>query len=78
MDTPFSETEVGVLHPAEAFEQKSGGPPVTHFHVIVDGDKDKEVTLLSPWAGASSEAAASSGIPSAETQHRQCPRNETK
>ena len=66
-----AEAEVGVLHPAEAFEQKPSAPPVIHVHVIVDGDRDEEVTVLSPGAGASSEAPASSGIPSAETQHHQ-------
>ena len=66
MNAPFSETEVGLLHPADAVEQEPGEPPVTHLHVIMDGDRDEEVTLLSPWAGASSEGAASGGVPSAE------------
>ena len=66
-----SEAQVGVLHPAEAFDQKPSTLAVTHLHVIVDGDQDEEVSVLSPWAGASSEASASSGIPSTVTQHRQ-------
>ncbi len=66
-----AEAQVGVLHPAEAYEQEPSAPPVTRLHDIVDGDRDEEVTTLSPWAGAGSEAPASGGIPSAETQHHQ-------
>ena len=66
-----SEVQIGVLHPAEAFDQRPSSLPVTHLHVIVDEDQDEEVSVLSPWAGASSEASASSSIPSAMTQHRQ-------
>lgn len=66
-----STTEVGVCYPAEAFEQKSSAASVSHVHVITDGDRDEEAFTLSPTAGASSEAPASSGIPSAMTQHHQ-------
>jgi|GEM_PF-903794 len=66
-----AEAQVGVLHPAEAYEQEPNAPPVTRLHDIVDGDRDEEVTILSSWAGASSEDPASGGIPSAETQHHQ-------
>lgn len=62
---------VGLANPAEAFEQTPSAAPVTHTHVIVDGERDEEVTTVSPTAGASSEAPASSGIPSAMTQHNQ-------
>ncbi len=70
-DGALTESEVGLMHPAEAFVQDAGDDPVTHVHVIVDGDRDEEAVTLSPWAGASSEATASSGIPSALTQHHQ-------
>ena len=66
-----AEVQIGVLHPVEAYEQEPSTPPVTRLRDIVDGDRDEEVTVLSPWAGASSEAPASGGIPSAETQHHQ-------
>lgn len=62
---------IGLANPVEAFEQKPSASPVTHTHVIVDGERDEEVTVLSAAAGASSEAPASSGIPSAMTQHNQ-------
>ncbi len=68
---PQAETEVGVLYPAEVYEQEPSAPPVTRLHDIVDGDRNEEVTVLSRWAGASSEDPAGSGVPSAETQHRQ-------
>jgi hypothetical protein len=52
----------------DAVIQDSHGRVVTHQRVIIDGDRDKEVVLLSPTAGASSEAPANSGIPSAVIQ----------
>lgn len=67
----MSEAEIGVLHPAEAYEQKPSAPPVTRLRDIVDGDRDEEVTTLSLWAGASSEDPASSGIPRAEARQSQ-------
>jgi len=69
--SPSPEAEVGVLHPAEAYEQEPSAPPVTRLRDIADGDRDEEVTVLSPWAGASSEDPASGGVPSAEAQQSQ-------
>ncbi len=54
----------------DAFAQPSGDQGV-HGKIIIADPKDgkeKEATLLSHHAGASSEAPASSGIPSAMTQ----------
>ncbi len=62
------EEEVVVVHPDSAFEEKTDGTRVTGQRVIVDGDLDKEITERDPVAGASSEAPASSGIPSAVRQ----------
>lgn len=67
------EDQVGLTE-ANAFEQKTSGVSVTGKHLYVDGGDgadEKEVTRLSHSTGASSEAPASSGIPSAETQAKQ-------
>lgn len=64
---------VGVGDPEHAFEQKSGMDSVSHVLLVVDGDRDEEAFTLSAWAGASSEASASSGVPSAVMQHHKAP-----
>jgi hypothetical protein len=67
------EDEVGLTE-ANAFEQTTSGESVTGKHLYIDGGDgtdEKEVTTRSHSAGASSEAPASSGIPSAETQAKQ-------
>ncbi len=63
------EEHVGVTQ-TDAFEQTTSGEAVTTKHIFADGGdgKEKEATLRSPHAGASSEAPAASGIPSAERQ----------
>jgi hypothetical protein len=48
--------------------QQTDGQVVTRQRVIIDGDREKEIVEFSPTAGASSEAASNSGIPSAMTQ----------
>jgi len=66
------EDQVGLSDP-EAFEQTTSGPSVTGKHLYADGGDgadEKEVTTRSHSAGASSEAPASSGIPSAEKQEK--------
>ncbi|MBV9850661.1 MAG: hypothetical protein JO250_13390 [Armatimonadetes bacterium] len=55
---------------ADAVPIATGGESVTGAHLHADGGKEKETVTLSPHAGASSDAPASSGIPSAMTQHR--------
>lgn len=64
------EEHVGATQ-ADAFEQTTSGEAVTTKHLFADGGdgKEKEATLRSHHAGASSEAPAASGIPSAEKQH---------
>jgi hypothetical protein len=64
------EDHVGLTQP-DAFEQTTTGDSVTTRHVFADGGdgKEKEVNLRSHHAGASSDAPANSGIPSAEKQH---------
>lgn len=54
----------------DATAQPQGDQGVHGKHIIVESTdgKEKEVNLLSHHAGASSEAPASSGIPSAMTQ----------
>lgn len=54
----------------DAFAQAEGDQGVHGKHIIADpkDGKEKEATLLSHHAGASSEAPASSGIPSAMRQ----------
>lgn len=61
---------IGAAQP-DAFVQATSGEIVTGKRIVADGGdgKEKEVTLRSAHAGASSEAPASSGIPSAEKQH---------
>lgn len=61
---------IAVTQP-DAFAQTTTGGSETGKQLIADGGdgKEKEVTLRSHHAGASSEAPASSGIPSAEKQH---------
>ncbi len=70
MATDHIEEHIGVTQP-DAFEDKTTGESVTGKHLLADGGdgKEKEATLRSHHAGASSEAPASSGIPSAEKQH---------
>ena len=55
----------------EGFEQPLAADAVTTKRVFADGGdgKEKEATLRSHFAGASSDAPANSGIPSAEKQH---------
>jgi hypothetical protein len=60
--------QVGVTHPDESFEEVTSGAVVTGQRIVVDGDSDKEVVILDPATGASSNAPANSGIPSAVTQ----------
>lgn len=64
------EDHVGLTQP-DAFEQTTTGESVTAKHLFADGGdgKEKEANLRSHHAGASSEAPASSGVPSAEKQH---------
>ncbi len=64
------EEHIGLTQP-DAFEQPLPADTETTKHLFADGGdgKEKEVTLRSHHAGASSEAPASSGIPSAEKQH---------
>ena len=64
------EEHIGLTQP-DAFEQVRPADTATEKRMFADGGdgKEKEVTLRSHHAGASSEAPASSGIPSAETQH---------
>ncbi len=68
-DDPI-EQHVGLTEP-DAFEQTTSGESVTTKHLYADGGhgQEKEATTRSAHAGASSEAPASSGIPSAKTQH---------
>jgi len=64
------EDHVALTQP-EGFEQITTGESVTTKHLFADGGdgKEKEATLRSHHAGASSEAPASSGIPSAKKQN---------
>ena len=64
------EDQIGLTQP-DAFEQPRPAGTETEKRLFADGGdgKEKEVTLRSHHAGASSEAPASSGIPSAEKQH---------
>lgn len=66
----MADQHVGLTDP-EAYEQTTTGESVTGKHLFVDGSdgKEKEVTITSAHAGASSEASAASGIPSAVKQH---------
>jgi hypothetical protein len=71
-DTQDTQTEqhVGLTKP-DAFEQTTSDESVTGKHLFADGGhgQEKEAVTLSPHAGASSDAPANSGIPSAERQH---------
>lgn len=64
------EEHIGLTQP-DAFEQPLPADTVTTKHLFADGGdgKEKEAILHSHHAGASSDAPASSGIPSAEKQH---------
>lgn len=64
------EEHIGLTQP-DAFEETTTGDSVTIRRVFADGGsgQEKEVNLGSHQAGASSEAPASSGIPSAMKQH---------
>lgn len=64
------EDHVGVTQ-TDAFAQATSGDTITGKVLFADGGdgKEKEATIRSHHAGASSEAPASSGIPSAEKQH---------
>ena len=64
------EEHVGVTRP-DAFEQTTDDMRTTGRHIFADPNdgKEKEVVVLDPVAGASSEAPPNSGIPSAMTQH---------
>ena len=63
------EEHIGLTQP-DAFEETTTGESVTGKHIFADGGdgKEKEANLRSHQAGASSEAPAGSGIPSAEKQ----------
>ena len=67
----MAEEHILTPDPENVFEQTTSGESVTRKHLIVEGgsSREKEANSLSPHAGASSEAPASSGIPSAVTQH---------
>ena len=71
MATDQIEEHIGLTQP-DAFEDTTTGESVTGKRIFADGGHglEKEVNARSHWAGASSEAPANSGIPSAETQHR--------
>ncbi len=58
------------LSDPDGFEQPLAADSVTSKHLFADGGdgNEKEATTWSHFAGASSEAPASSGIPSAEKQ----------
>jgi hypothetical protein len=62
-------TQIGTIHPEDAFEALTTGDCVTGHRIIVDGDQDMEVVVLDSHAGASSVAPSVSGIPSAVTQN---------
>jgi hypothetical protein len=64
----MTDHQVGLVNAEDGFEELTDGDCVTAQHVFVDGDSDKEVVILDPMSGASSNAPASSGIPSAVTQ----------
>ena len=59
------------LSDPDGFEQPMAADSVTTKHLYADGGdgKEKEATTRSHFAGASSDAPANSGIPSAEKQH---------
>jgi hypothetical protein len=63
------EQHVGLTKP-DGFEQTTSDESVTTKHLFADGGhgQEKEAVTSSTYAGASSDAPASSGIPSAKTQ----------
>ena len=64
------EEHIAVTQPDAFLQATTGGSETTKLLVADGGDgKEKEVNLRSHHAGASSEAPANSGIPSAEKQH---------
>ncbi len=67
----MTEQHIGLTDP-DAFEQTTDGETVTGKHLFADGGdgQEKEATIRSDHAGASSDAPASSGIPSAVKQHK--------
>ena len=67
----MAEEHILTSDPENSFEQTTSGESVTGKHLIADAGspREKEANSQSPHAGASSEAPASSGIPSAVTQH---------
>ena len=64
----MTDQQIGTVDPEKAFVQTTSGTSVTGASVVTDQGVDKEVVTLHPTAGASSEAPASSGIPSARNQ----------
>ncbi|BDI31442.1 hypothetical protein CCAX7_34930 [Capsulimonas corticalis] len=64
----MTDQQIGTVDPENAFVQTTAGASVTGQSVVTDHGVDKEVVSLHPVAGASSEAPASSGIPSARNQ----------
>ena len=66
----MAEEHIGLTDP-DAFEITTDAASVTGKHLFADGGdgKEKEATTRSAHAGASSDAPASSGIPSAVKQH---------
>lgn len=70
MATDEIEDQIGLTQP-DAFEETTTGTSVTGKHIFADGGdgKEKEVNIRNHQSGASSEAPAGSGIPSAEKQH---------
>ncbi len=64
------EDHIGLTQ-SDAAETTTSTESVTTKRLFIDGGdgKEKEATVRSHHAGASSEAPASSGIPSAMTQH---------
>ncbi|MEO7715734.1 MAG: hypothetical protein ABIY70_06015 [Capsulimonas sp.] len=78
----MTDQQIGTVNPEKAFVQSTSGKSVTGQSVVTDQGMDKEVVTLHPTAGASSEAPASSGIPSAKAQqglagHATAPQDET-
>lgn len=64
----MTQQTIGTADPEKAFIQSTSGESVTGQSIVTDQGVDKEVVTLHPVAGASSEAPASSGIPSAQKQ----------
>lgn len=66
----MAEQHIGLTDP-DAFEQTTDGETVTGKHLFAEGGDghEREATIRSDYAGASSTAPASSGIPSAVKQH---------